>query len=171
MANYNLYFKISDDEIHTVRPDGLTGLEWFTENATPLINITHKLINGIKYEFFNCIVNQTFIDELPNLLSFYPSAVVIGVWRKDGLQYGWKYDITIDSNTQIETKTKVRDTYKDNSGKIVNKPSYPYSKTDYLELMPDINTFDIDGNLTSSVRPTISKTFHSWSGWTDKDFS
>jgi len=79
--------------------------------------------------------------------------VIIGVWNQDGTQYGQTRTLDEEGNEFI-TGTSI----------------YPFKPTKYLSLMPDEITYDAEGNMISTKRPTQVYQLKKFAGWGDLRF-
>lgn len=76
------------------------------------------------------------------------SPSIIGVFQKSGLQYELEY--TTGEETVIEGTLH-----------------YSFKEAEFISLMPDNVTYDIDGVETSRERPIVVKDLKGFAGWQD----
>jgi len=105
---------------------------------------------------------DTQVGSVEDVLAEFPTAIIIGAWQMNGLPVGYHYEEDIDGN-QVKTRTL------DEVGNPITE--YPLDVQKYIDMMPDDNTYDIDGNILTTSRPIAPTIFHSWGGWKDKDLT
>lgn len=92
------------------------------------------------YFNFKTSVLQKIKDELDDLALNFPNHIkIIGAWHWDSRQAGTQWELDIDGNR---------------TGNVTGTPIYPLHSR-ILKLMPDIVTYDIDGNVISTVPATV----------------
>jgi len=90
------------------------------------------------------------------------SPQILGLWKQDGLLLGTERVQTtenvIDENDNI---------IQAGVWEIQGTPEYPFDKQTYISFMPDIVTYDEEGNEISRTRPTEAKQLHKFAGYSD----
>lgn len=132
-------------------------LDELTEQELPVFQeisgkffVEYSLIN-IRNDrrFYIGLIRDT--EQIASFLNYLAikSPSVIGVFSHSGLTYGLQYTTDPETGEQITT------------GEVI----YPFKIEEYLSLMPDIKTYDIDGTELSSSRPTVVKPLKNFGGW------
>jgi len=152
-------------------PNGITGIEWLKMN-TSMLNTNYNTVWGVIYEYIDCIITDTFIEQIPFLKTLFPSSLIIWLWNMDWSQYGWRKIETINPDDTI-TITYEKIILEDINWNITPMINFPYNEVEYIESMPIINgTYDENWvEITPPKRPTVATPNSNWSGWLDRDFS
>lgn len=83
---------------------------------------------------------------------------VLGIWKMDGTPLGQNKKIIPAEYNEDELITEQIITYQGNA-------TYPFKKSVYLPYMDDVNTYDNEGNVLTSTRPTEPKPIRLFSGF------
>jgi hypothetical protein len=81
--------------------------------------------------------------------------IIIGAYKVDGLPLGVE-------NVLISEATEEEDAVYELQG----TATYTFNDVKYLDLMPDEHTYDAEGNILTTTRPTVCKPLAGFAGWT-----
>lgn len=101
------------------------------------------------------------IEGALSLLS-YRNPQILGIWGEDGLLLGTKI-VKVAENIIDEEGNVTQEEVWETQG----NAEYPFDKATYISFMPDIVTYDNEGNETNRTRPTEAKQLHKFSGYAD----
>lgn len=153
---------------------------WLTEEQKAYFNSSfnfvaelpecRKINNRITYQGnVNSIQEIDWIVQMLTAIWWEPK--IIGIWKNDWLQYGYKYQI---DNTDPENpiKTVIRDTYIDDNW--IEKDvviTYPFDLTEYINYLADIVIYDEDWNELNRTRPTVATQVNKFGWMKDRDLN
>lgn len=128
-------------------------------------NVQYVEINQRNNKYFYLgVMDETVIDDFTTSLSD-KKPKILGSFRKNGLQHGRRTYLSIPATYDSEGNQLTPDIYNEIGG-----VKYPFNKKEYLDLMKDKKTYDIDGVELSSTRPTKVKETHNIAGWETSQF-
>ena len=134
----------------------------FTIDKKPIPdNVKDKLSEyGCSWVVLNIRNNRVLIDAtIPN---------------KEVAQTLKNYFITQNFNPKLVRLTKFdgldEGVVKDENGNPTGTPELPVDSTEYLDTMPDEITYNPDGTVASTQRPSSPYEFHSFMGWSERIF-
>jgi hypothetical protein len=123
----------------------------FSVTATPLTQteLAWLAANQCAWVFINARLGRYYLD-------------ILGPWDKLQLLYDYLVATGHDPIGIATFKTEIID------GKLMMVLQGIPNSTEYFKVAPDVKTYDANGNLVSSVRPTQFVDVHSWAGWPEK---
>ena len=95
--------------------------------------------------FSSTVHNPSLLERLDDL----PGAAIVGAWTQDGAQLGQ----TIEED-----------------GTVTGTPTWPIMRSLLLRAMPDLVSYDENGNETGRQRPTAPYQHHRYMGWAPRQY-